>query len=295
MQIQSGGDGVHQRVGIAGRLGEHQREAFRDGRKHEEIAGTEDGADIGDPATSVSRGHVPASYRQALRTDGLKVEFEYAPIGGAAYRETGHPLPESTVALAEASDAVLFGAVGDFSLDTLPRHLRPEQAILGLAIGAAHNGLLPMPEIQFLAYVHNADDQIRGEAATLSFFSNGQYTNPMVVRIAGLPYQKGFGGHFHNDNSLAVFRDIPGLVIAVPSCGREAVLMLRECVRLAREDGRATLIVGGGSDILSPIAAEVPAEAAQSAHWPAQLSVRGNQVLTANGQPIWLQGVERFE
>lgn len=69
---------------------------------------------------------------EALRTDGLKVEFEYASIGGAAYRETGHPLPESTVALAKASDAVLFGAVGDFSLDTLPRHLRPEQAILGI-------------------------------------------------------------------------------------------------------------------------------------------------------------------
>lgn len=69
---------------------------------------------------------------EALRTDGLQVEFEYAAIGGAAYRETGHPLPESTVALAKASDAVLFGAVGDFSLDTLPRHLRPEQAILGI-------------------------------------------------------------------------------------------------------------------------------------------------------------------
>src|SRR3546814_12128301 len=64
--------------------------------------------------------------------------------------------------------------------------LLDEQAILGLAIGMAHNGFLPMPEIQFLAYVHNAEDQIRGEAATLSFFSNGQYTNPMVIRIAGL-------------------------------------------------------------------------------------------------------------
>lgn len=121
--------------------------------------------------------------------------------------------------------------------------LLDEQAILGLAIGAAHNGLLPMPEIQFLAYVHNAEDQIRGEAATLSFFSNGQYTNPMVVRIAGLPYQKGFGGHFHNDNSLAVFRDIPGVVLAVPSNGRDAVAMLRECVRLAHEEGRVVVFV----------------------------------------------------
>lgn len=121
--------------------------------------------------------------------------------------------------------------------------LLDEQAILGLAIGAAHNNLLPIPEIQFLAYVHNAEDQIRGEAATLSFFSNGQFTNPMVVRIAGLPYQKGFGGHFHNDNSLAVFRDIPGVVLAVPSNGRDAVAMLRECVRLAHEEQRVVVFV----------------------------------------------------
>ncbi|MBA4353670.1 MAG: MFS transporter [Novosphingobium sp.] len=121
--------------------------------------------------------------------------------------------------------------------------LLDEQAILGLAIGAAHNGLLPLPEVQFLAYFHNAEDQIRGEAATLPFFSNGQFTNPMVLRIAGLPYQKGFGGHFHNDNSLAVFRDIPGVVLAVPSCGRDAVAMLRECVRLAHEEQRVIVFV----------------------------------------------------
>ncbi len=121
--------------------------------------------------------------------------------------------------------------------------LLDEQAILGLAIGMAHNGFVPMPEIQFLAYVHNAEDQIRGEAATLSFFSDGQYSNPMVIRIAGLGYQKGFGGHFHNDNSLGVFRDIPGVVLAVPSNGRDAVAMLRECVRLAREEQRVVVFV----------------------------------------------------
>jgi len=121
--------------------------------------------------------------------------------------------------------------------------LLDEQAILGLAIGAAHNRLLPIPEIQFLAYVHNAEDQIRGEAATLPFFSCGQFTNPMVIRIAGLPYQKGFGGHFHNDNSLAVFRDIPGVILAVPSNGRDAVAMLRECVRLADEEQRVVVFV----------------------------------------------------
>ncbi|AXI41237.1 thiamine pyrophosphate-dependent enzyme [Sulfitobacter sp. SK011] len=121
--------------------------------------------------------------------------------------------------------------------------LLDEQSILGLAIGMAHNGFIPMPEIQFLAYLHNAEDQLRGEAATLPFFSNGQWTNPMVLRIAGLGYQKGFGGHFHNDNSLAVLRDIPGLIIACPSTGEDAALMLREAHRLAREEQRVVVFV----------------------------------------------------
>jgi 2-oxoisovalerate dehydrogenase E1 component len=130
-----------------------------------------------------------------------------------------------------------FGAARVF--DTL----LDEQTILGLAIGMGHNGFVPIPEIQFLAYLHNAEDQLRGEAATLSFFSNQQYRNPMVVRIAGLPYQKGFGGHFHNDNSLAVLTDIPGIIVAVPSCAADAPAMLRECVRLAHEDGRVIVFV----------------------------------------------------
>lgn len=121
--------------------------------------------------------------------------------------------------------------------------LLDEQSILGLAIGMAHNGFIPIPEIQFLAYLHNAEDQLRGEAATLPFFSNGQFANPMVVRIAGLGYQRGFGGHFHNDNSLAVLRDIPGIIIACASNGADAVQMLRESVRLAREEQRVVIFV----------------------------------------------------
>ena len=121
--------------------------------------------------------------------------------------------------------------------------LLDEQTILGNAIGFAHNGFLPIPEIQFLAYVHNAEDQIRGEAATLAFFSQGQFTNGMVIRIAGLPYQKGFGGHFHNDNSLAIFRDIPGVICAVPSNGADAVRMFRTCTELAWEKGRVIVFV----------------------------------------------------
>ncbi|HKP59811.1 MAG TPA: thiamine pyrophosphate-dependent enzyme [Polyangiales bacterium] len=115
--------------------------------------------------------------------------------------------------------------------------LLDEQSILGLALGASLAGLLPIPEIQYLAYLHNAEDQLRGEAASLSFFSSGRYRNPLVVRIAGYGYQKGFGGHFHNDDAVAVLRDIPGLVIASPSRPDDAAAMLRTCVAAARVDG----------------------------------------------------------
>jgi 3-isopropylmalate dehydrogenase len=61
-----------------------------------------------------------------------KFELETAPVGGAGYEASGHPLPEATLALAKAADAILFGAVGDWKYDKLERALRPEQAILGL-------------------------------------------------------------------------------------------------------------------------------------------------------------------
>lgn len=119
--------------------------------------------------------------------------------------------------------------------------LLDEQSVLGTALGAGTAGFVPIPEIQYLAYIHNALDQIRGEAATQQFFSAGQFRNPMVVRIASYAYQKGFGGHFHNDNSVAALRDIPGLVIASPARPDDAAAMLRTCVAAARIDGRACL------------------------------------------------------
>jgi 2-oxoisovalerate dehydrogenase E1 component len=115
--------------------------------------------------------------------------------------------------------------------------LLDEQTILGLALGFGQLGLVPVPEIQYLAYLHNAEDQLRGEAATLQFFSQGQCKNPMVVRVAAYGYQKGFGGHFHNDNSIAVLRDIPGLIIASPSRGDDAAAMLRTSVAAAKTSG----------------------------------------------------------
>lgn len=121
--------------------------------------------------------------------------------------------------------------------------LLDETMILGLAQGYANMGMLPIPEIQYLAYFHNACDQIRGEAASLQFFSNGQYRNPMLVRMAGLGYQRGFGGHFHNDNSITALRDIPGLVVGCPSRGDDAATMLRTLAALAQVDGRVSIFL----------------------------------------------------
>ena len=116
--------------------------------------------------------------------------------------------------------------------------LLDETIILGLAQGFANMGMLPFPEIQYLAYFHNACDQIRGEAASLQFFSNDQFRNPMVMRVASLGYQKGFGGHFHNDNSITALRDIPGLVVGCASRGDDAAMMLRTMAALGKVDGR---------------------------------------------------------
>jgi 2-oxoisovalerate dehydrogenase E1 component len=118
--------------------------------------------------------------------------------------------------------------------------LLDETMILGLAQGYANMGMLPLPEIQYLAYFHNACDQSRGEAASLQFFSNDQYRNPMLMRVASLGYQRGFGGHFHNDNSITALRDIPGLVVGCPSRGDDAATMLRTLAALAKVDGRVT-------------------------------------------------------
>ncbi len=75
---------------------------------------------------------VTAEARRVLDALDLGLTFEEAPVGGAAYFSDGHPLPPATLDLAKRADAILFGAVGDPRCDALERHLRPEQAILGL-------------------------------------------------------------------------------------------------------------------------------------------------------------------
>ncbi len=71
-----------------------------------------------------------AKVLEALRSDGLKIELEYAHLGGAAYDAEGDPFPPTTEKLALAADAVLLGAVGGYQYDTLPRPMRPEQGLL---------------------------------------------------------------------------------------------------------------------------------------------------------------------
>ncbi len=121
--------------------------------------------------------------------------------------------------------------------------LLDETTILGTAQGAGLLGLLPIPEIQYLAYLHNALDQLRGEAASTRFFSAGAFASPMVVRVAGLAYQRGFGGHFHNDNAIGALRDIPGLRLAVPTRADEAVGLLRAAAAMAAVDGDVVVLL----------------------------------------------------
>ncbi|HUN82448.1 MAG TPA: thiamine pyrophosphate-dependent enzyme [Phycisphaerae bacterium] len=156
--------------------------------------------------------------------------------------------------------------------------LLDEQTILGLAQGFANMGLLPLPEIQYLAYFHNACDQIRGEACSLQFFSQNQYRNPMVIRIASLGYQKGFGGHFHNDNSIAALRDIPSLIVACPTRGDDAAAMLRTCLALAKIDGRVVAF-------LEPIALYMTKDLYESNDGKWQFAYPPPEVAVPLGQP----------
>jgi 2-oxoisovalerate dehydrogenase E1 component len=158
--------------------------------------------------------------------------------------------------------------------------LLDEQSILGLAQGGAFLGLLPVAEIQYLAYVHNAEDQIRGEACSLQFFSSDHYRNGFVVRIPGLAYQKGFGGHFHNDNSWNTFRDIPGLIVACPARADDAVGLLRTALALARVDGRVVVF-------LEPIALYMTKDLHEAGDqlWLAPYPERGSAV--PMGEPRW--------
>jgi 2-oxoisovalerate dehydrogenase E1 component len=184
-------------------------------------------------------------------TRGLVQQTGTLTLGQAINRVLAEALDRYPHALVFGEDVARKGGVYGITRGLLaqagPKRvfntLLDEQSILGFALGAASAGLLPIPEIQYLAYLHNAEDQLRGEAATLPFFSNGAFDNPLLVRIAGLAYQKGFGGHFHNDNSLAVLRDVPGLVVFVPARADDALELYRTALALCESERRVVAVV----------------------------------------------------
>ena len=209
----------------------------------------------------------PEAVAQRAQSPTLEIDARRATFEGSLPEEASNPNARTlagqinaalTDELARRPEVIVFGedvarkgGVYNVTHDLQRRFgagrvfdtLLDETSILGIAQGAGHIGLLPIPEIQYLAYVHNALDQIRGEAASLQFFSSGQFRSPMVLRLPGLAYQKGFGGHFHNDNSFGALRDIPGLILAVPARGDDAARMLRGVVALAAEDGRVVVFL----------------------------------------------------
>ncbi|MDX6259996.1 MAG: 2-oxoisovalerate dehydrogenase component [Kribbellaceae bacterium] len=193
----------------------------------------------------------PAIVEESLPGHRVEADPEPLTLSQAINRALGDVLASYPEALAFGEDIARKGGVygvtrglqKSFGAARVFDTLLDEQSILGLALGAGVSGLLPLPEIQYLAYLHNAEDQLRGEAASLKFFSQGQYRNPMVLRIAGYGYQKGFGGHFHNDDAIGVLRDIPGLVIASPSRPDDAAAMLHTCAAAARAEGTVSVFL----------------------------------------------------
>ncbi|GAA2312004.1 thiamine pyrophosphate-dependent enzyme [Actinomadura luteofluorescens] len=244
---------------------------------------------------------------RARRADG-----EPVTVAQAINRTLGELLDERPGMLVFGEDVARKGGVYGVTRGLVKRAgaarvfdtILDEQSILGLALGFGISGMLPVPEIQYLAYLHNAADQLRGEAATLPFFSSGRYRNPMVVRIAGYAYQKGFGGHFHNDNAIAALRDIPGLVIASPSRPDDAAGMLRACADAAEREGRVCAMLepialyhardlheDGDGGWLAPAGGTVPIGRARTYGDGGDLTV----VTFANGLRMSLRAARRLE
>src|SRR2546425_5040989 len=104
-----------------------------------------------------------------------------------------------------------------------------ESAIVGVAIGAALNGLIPIAEIQFADFIHPAFDQIVSEAARTRYRSNGDYSVPIVIRT---PFGGGVhGGLYHSQSIEAFYAHVPGLKVVVPSMPADAKGLLKAAIR----------------------------------------------------------------
>jgi 2-oxoisovalerate dehydrogenase E1 component len=223
---------LHDRADVMATLAPYDAEACRRSAR-QAIDPAARAQSFGDPlpehTSAPSRRTLAAHLNSALADEMLRCP-EILVFGEDVARKGG--VYHVTAGLFERFGA---GRVFDTMLD--------ETTILGLALGAGQLGLLPVPEIQYLAYVHNALDQLRGEACSQTFFSAGQFRNPMLVRIASFAYQRGFGGHFHNDNAIAALREIPSLMLAVPARGDDGARLLRGALALARACGRVVCLL----------------------------------------------------
>ena len=104
-----------------------------------------------------------------------------------------------------------------------------ESCIVGVAIGAALNGLIPVAEIQFADFIHPAFDQIVSEAARIRYRSNGDYSCPIVVRA---PFGGGVhGGLYHSQSVEAFYSHVPGLKVVIPSTPEDAKGLLKSAIR----------------------------------------------------------------
>ena len=104
-----------------------------------------------------------------------------------------------------------------------------ESSIVGVAIGAALNGLIPVAEIQFADFIHSAFDQIVSEAARMRYRSNGDWTCPIVVRA---PFGGGVhGGLYHSQSVEAFYAHVPGLKVVIPSTPADAKGLLKSAIR----------------------------------------------------------------
>jgi 2-oxoisovalerate dehydrogenase E1 component beta subunit len=104
-----------------------------------------------------------------------------------------------------------------------------ESAIVGVAIGSALNGLVPVAEIQFADFIHPAFDQIVSEASRVRYRSNGSWSCPIVIRA---PFGGGVhGGLYHSQSVEAFYAHVPGLKVVIPSTPEDAKGLLKSAVR----------------------------------------------------------------
>src|ERR1700730_17540186 len=104
-----------------------------------------------------------------------------------------------------------------------------ESSIVGVAIGAALNGLIPVAEIQFADFIHPAFDQLVSEAARIRYRSNGDWSCPIVVRA---PFGGGVhGGLYHSQSVEAFYAHVPGLKVVIPRTPADAKGLLKAAIR----------------------------------------------------------------